>query len=85
MNIYRLNMSYDDENMEDGIGWDNEILTHEIKYTIKEFIEICNMARIKSREEYNEVLLHNMTEILVKYFGFKEINTIASFDFHEEY
>ena len=23
--------------------------------------------------------------IVVKYFGFKEINTIASFDFHEEY
>lgn len=23
--------------------------------------------------------------IVVKYFGFKEINTIAGFDFHEEY
>lgn len=23
--------------------------------------------------------------IVVKYFGFKKINTIASFDFHEEY
>ena len=85
MNIYKLNMSYDDEGMEDGIGWDCEVLTHENKYTSEEFREICNMARIKSREEYGEVLLYNVTEVLVKDFGFKEIEFAASFDFHEEY
>ena len=85
MNIYKLNMSYDDDNMEDGVGWDNEILTHENKYTKEEFRDICNMARIKSREEYNELLLYSMVEILIKYFGFKKVNFTTSFDFHEEY
>lgn len=85
MNFYRLNMSYDDEDMEDSIGWDNEILVHKEKYTEDAFAEICEMARIKCREEHGEVLLYNMVEMLTKYFGFKKLEVSASFDFHEEY
>lgn len=85
MNFYRLNMSYNDEGMEDGIGWDNEILMHKEKYTKEEFENICNMARKKCKEEHGEVLLDIMTEILIEYFGFKQLETSASFDFHEEY
>ena len=85
MNFYKLSMSYDDEGMEDGIGWDSEILMHKNKYSKDEFNEICKMAKIKSKEEYNEVLLHNMVEILIKYFGFEGMEITSSFDFHEEY
>lgn len=85
MNIYKLNMSYDDEGMEDGIGWDNEILMHKEKYTDKEFSEICNMAKKQCKKEHGEVLLDGMVEILIEYFGFKQLETSASFDFHEEY
>lgn len=85
MNFYRLNMSYDDEGMEDGIGWDNEILMHKEKYTKEEFSEICNMAKEKCRKEFNEVLLSDMVEVLKRDYDFVELKISEFFDFHEEY
>lgn len=85
MNFYRLNMSYDDEGMEDGIGWDNEILVHEEKYTKEEFENICNEAKEKCRKEFNEVLLYDMVKVLKRDYNFVELEISEFFDFHEEY
>lgn len=85
MNFYRISMSFDDEGLEDGIGWDNEILMHEKKYTKDEFQLLCKETMNKSRDEFKEVILYHVTKILKRDYGFKELEITSSFDFHEEY
>ena len=41
MNVYKLIAMFEEEGLEDGVGWDNEYLTHPNKYSKEEFKNIC--------------------------------------------
>lgn len=83
MNIYRLNMMFEEEGLEDGVGWDNEYLTHSKKYTKEEFKDICEQAKKICKNEFNEVLNYTMVNVLKDRFGFSDLNIIATYDYEE--
>lgn len=51
MYIYKLNMSYKNKNLEDGLGWETEYLTSEKHYSKSEFQELCAEVFKKCEEE----------------------------------
>lgn len=77
-------MSYENEDLEDGLGWDNEYLSHENRYSSKEFNGICEEAKEISKNRYNEVCLYNMLLILKGDFGFKKLEVESYYEFEEE-
>ncbi|MGL5328463.1 MAG: hypothetical protein ACRDD7_04280 [Peptostreptococcaceae bacterium] len=84
MNVYKINMSFDDEGLEDGIGWMDTHLVHEEEYNNKELQEIMYQAKLYSKETFNEITLESIEETFIKLYGFKKLNINASVDFNEE-
>ncbi len=85
MNVYKLSMMFEEEGLKDGVGWDNEYLTHPNKYNKEEFENICNKAKEICKEKYNEVLNYTMVKVLKEEFGFSGLNILATYDYEEEY
>ncbi|EPB8173200.1 hypothetical protein ACRTAL_002377 [Clostridium perfringens] len=85
MNVYKLSMMFEEEGLEDGVGWDNEYLTNPKIYTKEEFVDICNKAKEICRNKYGEVLNYTMVKVLKEEFGFLGLNILATYDYEEEY
>ena len=83
MNIYRLNMMFEDESLEDGVGWDNEYLLHSEKYSEEEFNSICEQAKEICKNEFHEVLNYTMVNVLKDRFGFSDLDVTATYNYEE--
>ncbi|MDM0528459.1 hypothetical protein QTH49_13440 [Clostridium perfringens] len=85
MNVYKLSMVFEDDNLEDGIGWENEYLVHAVWYSQEEFEDICEKAKEICKEKYNEVLNYTMMIVLKEHFGFSSLNVMATYNYEEEF
>ncbi|MGL5328465.1 MAG: hypothetical protein ACRDD7_04290 [Peptostreptococcaceae bacterium] len=84
MNVYKISMSFDDEGLEDGIGWIDTYLVHEEEYDKKEFQEIMHQVKLYNKETFNELELSTVEDTFIKLYGFKKLNIRAEVDFHED-
>lgn len=80
---YKLEMSYENDSLNDGVGLDVFYLTHNNKYSTQEFEEICKKASMESMTIYNELTLYTLVKVLKEKYGFKGIMIEASFGFEE--
>lgn len=84
MNVYKLIAMFEEEGLEDGVGWDNEYLTHPNKYSKEEFKNICEKTKEICKEKYKEDLIYTMVKVLKEEFGFSDLNILATYDYAEE-
>lgn len=85
MNVYKLSMMFDTEDFIDGVGWNNEYLTHPKLYTKEEFKNICEKVKETCKEKYREVSNYTMIKVLKDEFGFSSLNVLATYDYEEEF
>lgn len=78
---YKINMSFEDEGMEEGIGRDSSYVCSLKEYTNEEFTEICKKAlkNVEDKHDSNDISL--LVDELEKNFGFTYLRATAFFDY----
>lgn len=76
-------MKYKNDNSENIVEWDISYLTHNKKYTSKEFNDICKKSSKESLDKYKELTIDSLEKVLKEKYGFNSLNTETSFEFDE--